>query len=387
MLRKIITLILCFISPNLVLSSPIIIGTDAFKDLTNLTTIDKYKSNLVSTITTNLLSDWLKYGCASNSDGSILLSRAKIIELQSGEYNVIDLPEGRKWCSHPLFSKKMNSLLFWEADVDLPNIMYTYDILKKIISASHTFVIERYSFLSREYNCEGTTVVICDGYYLNFFIKQGDKFIKSSNTPHSSISNLFVSESGNRVFYFAVDEKNKYNYVYVDRIESEWSSEKSISPSLAPFETPGTKELKMCPGSIADDGKTVILLTNKNNVALIHEKDGTWSEPEIAGDYGTPLTENDMGIWTDMPIYASDDGRVIILEQAKYVHPDYGILSFSIYAFIKGDDGRWSKQLISDPERGGRKGVLLSGDGSKLYWVPFTDPFHQPSGIRSGNLK
>ncbi len=144
---------------------------------------------------------------------------------------------------------------------------------------------------------------------------------------------------------------------------------------------------------IANDGKTILTKTTywpleRQYIALIHEDDGKWGEPELVGDYYLPPTDEAV---FEADVYTSEDARVIAVQQpivSSHVWPgEIVVVSYDIFVFIKDNKGQWDKFQVnpSDVPADRSSDVLLSPNGETLYWVPATADSTM-SGILNGDL-
>jgi hypothetical protein len=104
--------------------------------------------------------------------------------------------------------------------------------------------------------------------------------------------------------------------IYIERGEDGWSKENNLSTPNLNIDG-GKKPLQLV--DIANDGKTILTKTavwplQKQYIALIHEKEGKWMEPELVGEYTLPPTN---GPVYAADIYISEDGRVIAMRQPR----------------------------------------------------------------------
>lgn len=360
-------------------SQPLVL-TDRDVDYVSITAINKQNSVIESRVKSNIKIN-IPTGSGSDiNDSGLIIVFDKLIQNSTGNPQVIELPKPKKEIVAPQFSTSDNILFFWDADDAYTNTIHRYDLMKNAITYSQIFNTTRTfdeAFGHRILSRDGLTLAMEMGSYLKIFEYIDNIFVKSAEIgQRPAFPNLLISKYGNRVFYKAKDESQEWEIVYVEKSEKGWSKENNLSTPYINIDG-GKMPLQLV--DIANDGKTILTKTavwplQKQYIALIHEKEGKWMEPEFVGEYTLPPTD---GPVYSADIYISEDGRVIAMRQPRelssaIIPGDLVVVSHDVFVFVQDNAGRWHKHQVNPPDVGadGFNDILLSPNGEQLYWVP-----------------
>jgi hypothetical protein len=357
------TLISLFIAcPLLSIAQPIIL-TDAYVDYTRITNIDKSMGKTGMKSKTSIKARWGSFNDVTN-DLSLITSSGKsgkLVKLVNQGIKIIELPYSGSGISDMRFSINNDLLMYWDYINDYDVNVKFYDLTDEKLFNSITLSTRPFIFSTGKISRNGTTIAaVATSAYLYLYQKQDEDYSKTE-IVHPSLYFLMLSEYGNRV-YFRIRKNKKYCYVYVEKKAGGWSEEILIPNATFPVENDTDYWIE--PAALANDGKTLVVQTNNDRLALVYEIDGHWSEPEYVGD------SKRLNFTLEPEIVCSEDGRVIAVQQPKYVREDYGTVTYDVFVFIKNQFGEWSKHQINLSEVHVEPGIKLTRDGSKLLWVP-----------------
>ncbi len=172
-----------------------------------------------------------------------------------------------------------------------------------------------------------------------------------------SVMKVILSSSGDRLYYGKTGTK------YVDRVADGWTDP-------IPLKLPGDL-ISVVFYDAANDGKTLLVNIEERGLALVHETENGWSEPEYLG---YQLDHHPLSNY--VRIQMSEDGSVVAVCSARLpvVDPRSEALDiYDLYVFLRREPGVWKKAQVNLPEYPPFKGdYLLSQNGRMLYWVPET---------------
>ncbi len=382
---KIILIALLVTTTNLAFGQSLVL-TDRDIGYTRQVIIDKESGSIVTNTKINLKAGFGDSHSTINDNGMIFTTR-NIINNINASISYTDLPDVPNTVYDPQFLTNNQLLSYWESGSEYHRTLVLYDIEQDKIMNTFLFSSSPPNkTYGRAISRDGSTVaVVIEPFFTMFEYKDGD-FVKEAEIgPFGVATNLFITKYGERVFYSYSGDQ----IAYIEKKEGNWINNLNlIKPNL----NIDRYDMPLRLVDIANDGKTILTKTDvwpleRQYIALIHEEDGKWGEPELVGDYYLPPTDEDV---FEADVYTSEDARVIAVRQpivSSHVWPgEIVVVSYDIFVFIKDNKGRWDKFQVnpSDLHADRWSDVLLSPNGETLYWVPATADSTM-SGIPNGD--
>lgn len=365
-------------------SQPIVLTDDETIEFTQVTTIDRDAGTPGDTRKTKLKMELYDWCSAIDVAGNNLVThsyaryenfaeRTKLIKNFVHEPQIVYLP-GHRGGYHPQFSSDGNTVYYvfcdqdmscdWETQFAYYNLLYMEEFRYMYLTIN-LWPYRFYSYLNRNGNTALSVIENQSIYELYFQYKKGENWERTIKSPYGAIQNPLISDSGNRVFFQMKESGDaEWQWVFIDKQAEGWSVEKPVpSMTLTAFgETENVEIVK-----IANEGKTLILKTAQNRLAVSHENESGWSEPEFVGDYGDEANPA-----ATLYFYPSGDGRVIAVQRVKRFDEIFinTPLVSDAFVFIQDLSGNWSRHPVNSENEDIRAQILLSGDGRKLVWIP-----------------
>lgn len=384
-LLKYFIITLIFVCPPMILAQAVELDEENVP-LTQVTSIYKEPGITGTRSSANIKAYWRESYHAINRDGTLLVHSEKLIS-RNNRIELSDLPISGRSVFNPRFSKTMNLLFYWDVFGEgYERTLVFYDLEQRKIIRSFPFTYLPHEPISyNEVSDDGSTFAIKIGTdYLHVYDQIDGEYVKSVLGPYGTRSEM-LSQTGDRIFFFiheGPDQQEKdLKFVYVEKTLDGWSDLKEVPELIHNSGFVSDAGLQMSPIALTNDGKTLVLRSNRGELLLIHEKDGIWSKPEYVGDFKLLKYHEDylrkfpwLNTWAyyrDLPVSCSTDGRVIAIAQPReYSLLDFQLSSYDILVFIKDHQGQWNKHQVNPPDVGVYDVLMLSGDGSKLFWVP-----------------
>lgn len=168
---------------------------------------------------------------------------------------------------------------------------------------------------------------------------------------------ISISSSGDRIFFFGLTQENDEFETYIlNRISGKWS----VPSKLRIFDN--ENELFLVK-DIAHNGRTLLIHHPILGYAITHDVNGKWSPPQPLGYI--PKSGDEAQI--------SENAKVVVIQSAKkYTETS---VFYDLFVLMQNTSGEWVQHQVNDPELEVRDGILLSGDGTKLFWLPANTSF------------
>lgn len=307
-------------------------------------------------------------------DGSVIVANYRVVRPDMLPEAVVDIPEGENNIGYflPKLSSSGQIVVYTSRHHDRSSIIWFDTIEAKIVGR---FDIRDLPYIPAIVGLDASADANTVAYFLGdaggervYIIERTEQGL-SSPIPVARVgaiqSSFFMASSGDRLFYSASVPPDSGATItstfFVERTIDGWSE-----PS--PVELPGGTPIYVL-YDVGNDGQSLLVYAGSEGLAVVHEEENGWSEPDYVGYQ--PTTKD----YTRM----SEDASVIALSGARLPLPEFrmGFLTpspkYDLYAFVKGGDGGWLQTRVN-PESvliWGRD-FLLSGDGKSLYWVPET---------------
>lgn len=291
----------------------------------------------------------VRYGYACvNGDGSVVVSDGKVVRRVPGGTEIIDIPgsSGRGYGWPRLDAS--GALLVYERPRSGGASIVLFDTVNKVVLDINE-AIPAYSLTNMAFSANAKAVAytcsVAD--FQKVFIvepnEEGKFAAPVEVDKHEFIHELFLSSSGQRLFYQGTPLKT---YV-VKRTASRWGEPETV-------EVPGVSHINWL-RDVANDGKT-LLASVGNQLALIEDTGVGWSKPAYL-----PLGGG---------AKISDDGSVVAVIVPRN-HPPPRSLAlryYDLFVMIRREPGVWVTKQVSEPNAPFLGDFLLSGDGRILYW-------------------
>ncbi len=362
--------------------------TDRDIGYTRQVIIDKESGSIVSNTKINLKAGFGDSHSTINDNGMIF-SYGNLIKKMNGSFSYSVLSNVSNTIYNPQFLTENQILSYWKTDSQYQRTLFFYDIeQEKIVNTFSFNSLRPESIGMPAISRDGSTVAMYIKPYLNLFEYNDGGFEKVVEiAPYTASPDLVIAKHGERVFYYIY---NIDQIAYAEKKDGTWLKNVNL---LTPRLFIDGYDMPLRLVDIANDGKTILTKTTnwpleRQYIALIHEEDGKWGEPELVGDYYLPPTD---GPVYEAFVYTSEDARVIAVRQpivSSHVWPgEIVVVSYDIFVFIKDNKGRWDKFQVNPSDVPADLGsdVLLSPNGETLYWVP-SIPDSPMSGILNGDL-
>ncbi|MFB3789048.1 MAG: hypothetical protein ACE15F_22030 [bacterium] len=356
-------------------SQPIILNNENV-EFTQIAHIDKDAGLILKNELSNIKTIWTN---SSASDrGDLIVSSSKLLKMKNQFKQINDLPvlTGHE-ISNPHIDTENNMIIYSNMTDEFHVIFQFYDFLQEKNKDIFSISGPPAKFYEKSISRNGATIALQVEYttasdkYLHLYSKNyvSDNYSKTELGPFSGLFKIMVSKNGERVFCYVChytsegNVEDDYKYVYITKTPEGWSDEILI-PGAEHFINQKSEKILIFPEAIANDGKTIVARTNKNTLVLIHESNGHWSDPEYVGDINPPVSSY-------FPFHVSDDARVIAIQQPRILIPGNDTyITYDAIVFIKDRTSQWKKYQVNPKGTDILDGIVLSTDGSKLYWVP-----------------
>jgi len=178
----------------------------------------------------------------------------------------------------------------------------------------------------------------------------------SINIPTKNVSNIAISNDGQRLLIYFDDKGNGEIYESVLR-GNEWSSPKSLG---APINTVYHESS----ASFSSDGKTIYFISNRKggkggrDIWVSTQKDnGQWTEPKNLSELNTAEDEE--------AVYIHPDGKTLYFSSKGYK----GLGGYDIYV-SKFENGKWQTPVNLGPPINTPNDdyfIVFNADGTKAY--------------------
>lgn len=184
----------------------------------------------------------------------------------------------------------------------------------------------------------------------------------SINIPTRNVSNIAISNDGQRLLIYFDDKGNGEIYESVLR-GTEWSAPKSLG---APINTVYHESS----ASFSSDGKTIYFISNRKGGkggrdiwVSTRKEDGRWTEPKNLSELNTSEDEE--------AVYIHPDGKTLYFSSKGYG----GLGGYDIFV-SKFEDGKWSTPENMGPPvntPGDDYFIVLNAEGTKGYMASSGD--------------
>ncbi len=184
----------------------------------------------------------------------------------------------------------------------------------------------------------------------------------SINIPTKNVSNIAISNDGQRLLIYFDDKGNGEIYESVLR-GTEWSAPKSLG---APINTPYHESS----ASFSPDGKTIYFISNRKGGkggrdiwVSTRQENGSWTEPKNLSELNTSEDEE--------AVYIHPDGKTLYFSSKGYK----GLGGYDIF-ISKFEDGKWQPPVNIGPPLntlGDDYFLVVNADGTKGYMASSGD--------------
>jgi len=360
--KCILTFLIVFVSVSLSFSQPIQLNPDGKGYLLNSTRIDTQTNEIISTKQNNIAARFFSSSkTCSSSDGQVLFSHGKLIKMENGQPFTVELPKSNldSFEFSTVLSGDGNWLIY-KTQEELGNI--NTETVINLFNVNTRTTEHQYTFqgsvegLTPNFN---TTIIVFSSAKFNdrdFALIRDNEGLNLEE--FSDVGSLrFFSDLGHRIFGYPFNQNlDKRQWIYVDRMGTTWSQ----PIELEVFNNDGNK-LEFIIYDIANDGKTLLISHENFGLAVVHENEGEWGLPQPLGYQPDPLARDEFQI--------SENGEVVAVQSFKKVVADVNLF-YDALLFFKTDTGTWKKQQVNSPDVDVLPDILLTDDGTKLFWLP-----------------
>ncbi len=341
------------------------------------TEINYEEQKLGSTLETNVhIHPFLLHNNVyTNFDGSIIQTRSTFI-MTDDFFKLLSSPIDQKIHEKQIGLSSKGHLIYY-TDHNVDNEQKTMNFLD-LASNNHSFVFgydkndtkfvfnsdfSIFSFQDGDnYNIYG---VERDGSNFDVHLIIDSEWFNSLNLGHHT--NIYsylkpnLSFLGDRLFFASyIEEKNISRHFVVDRTNAGWSEPKEIVLNNIEGNKLYFEILDM-----ANNGRTLLIQdSNDANIYVIKEKDESWGLPQDL-KYVSQLASVG-GLYDKFQI--SQNGKVIAIQSLKKIIGDVNLF-YDAFVFIETPGGDWIKYQVNNPNLDIGGDILLSGDGTILYWI------------------
>lgn len=347
------------------------------------TEINYEEQKLGSTIETNVHIHpyLLQNNGSTNYDGSIIKTGSTFIQNGDSFKRITTLIDAYFYKMQICLSLKGNWIYYTDHNVD--NEQKTMNFLG-LASNKQSFVFG-YDKNDRKFvfNSDFSIFAFQDGDNYNIYGVERDgsnfdvhlildsEWFNSLNLGHYTNINAYLrpnlSFMGDRLYFASyIEEENTKRHFYVDRTIGGWSEPKEIVLN----DTEGN-ELHFEIINTANNGRTLLIKIYEKQVkfpqveeiAIIQEENGSWGLPQYL-EYEPQHKE---GRRSD-EFQISQNGKVIAVQSLKKIIADVNYF-YDAIIFIQTPERDWVKYQVNDPNLDIGGDILLSGDGTILYWI------------------
>lgn len=291
-----------------------------------------------------------------SGDGRVIVLDDQLIKDEDTYFRNIEIPvKNTQAFRGTLLSRVDDILIIKESATDLnPNrTLHFLDINAENIVYGYNS--PSLSFAGLMINSDASSFIFLNNEGIIEVNRINDKFESTVvNSGYVRQDIKYYSSSGDRIFFFgreqALDDSKWY---IIDRLETGWSE--PIEWKVTDAEG---NELGFDIVDIANNGRTLLLTNANDGLALTHEIDGRWTPPEPIG-YKSHGNRS----------LISENGKVIAVQAVKRVIPDFNAF-YDVFIFLQNPDGQWIQRQVNDPQLEVHDGIMLSDDGTQLFWLP-----------------
>ncbi len=334
----------------------------------NLTAIDQQMRETINTEEKNIQSRFLSSSKTfASSNGDVLFSQGKLINMQNEQLNTIDLPQSNldSFEFGATMSGNGNWLIYKTQEefgnINTETVINYFNLNTGKIEYQFTF---QGSVESLNSNINATMTVFSSAKYNNndFVLIRENRDLNLQEFV--DVGGLrYYSNFGNRVFGYSYNsDKDDYEWVHVNRKGSNWSNLQNIK-----LLNDNGNILQFHIVDIANDGKTLLVNAGTkglHGLAVVHEENGEWSVPQYIGG------ESEQHAFDSHESYQiSENGNVVAVQDIKRVEEEVNYF-YDALLYFKTESGSWKKQQVNPPEVDVLPDILLTDDGTKLFWLP-----------------
>ncbi|MBD3266057.1 hypothetical protein GF373_05255, partial [bacterium] len=254
-----------FALPTILFAQPIQLDKGDHLEHIRITTIQKYNGEIGYNSKTNVQAKWGK-DIAVNNDVSMMASGEQLIKWGDKGIKAIEIPKIGDLITNIQFTSG-NNLIYWSQSLS-DYYLNSYDPSTKNVLFSHRINVPKH-FEENAISCDGKTIAVSASHQLILLTLQGDGYSRSIKKNKGFY--LILSKFGNRLFY-NTNHEEKYIVKYIDKRDDEWSEPFILPHSI--FPQLNKDEYWVEPTALANNGKTIVVQTNNDRLALIHEKNG-----------------------------------------------------------------------------------------------------------------
>lgn len=378
-------LLIAFLSPLAFSQTDVLVDGDF--GAVRVTHILKDQGKLTGYDKTGLKTKFVNHHCTSDYSGNQIYTNLNMVDFTRSGKMATDIPDLGSFNGSKILSDNQTIFGWNYIDENRKDFsVYFLNYLSNKILYSYPFDMNPDSPKFIRISANGVTIAVITGFnHIQVYSVSNNSLVKEKElSPHPVVSyDLMVSETGNRVFYKFVGTGVRLEVflTYLEKDENGWSDEIIVPTNNMVYisEDPHSDLKKhiiyngMAVG-IINDGKSILFRNgDTEELFFFHEEEGEWKRVELVGKYSVSF--RDIAIrekWGayDIPTTCSDDGRVVALLQPKSYWPTIGVINYDVIVFIKDAKGNWSKHQANPSDVGVIPNILISGDGTKLFWIP-----------------
>lgn len=308
-----------------------------------------------------------------NVDGNFLVLENQLIKKDEATFRKIELPFANDQVFvNPILISKGNKIAIPTINEDMSNLEYLiYDINNEFIESRLTIPSTR----GLLFNADGTALIyitITDTQiFYNVIVIENDTTETTIALELSAADNLlgprlrYFSNLGDRIIFTAtLRDSREFKYFFIDKLETGWSVPRELQVI-----DKQNNELHFGLVDIANNGRTLLITNSEIGYSLTHEVNGIWSLPRSTGYIPIPYDSAQI----------SENGKVIKIQTAKRITEIDRF--YDVIVLLQNSAGQWVQHQVNDPQlEVHHDGTLLSGDGTKLYWLP-ANTSHIPNAL------
>ena len=291
-------------------------------------------------------------------DGNVLFIRSKLIKKMDGYWKEVPLPEMNFLrISIPLLSMDGKWLVYLERNTT-SDIRFARIVFFNVEEEKITDTYEDQIISTIDINADATRII----YY--WITNDQSELVLLNHVNNSFTTNkintrgTYFTSLGDRMISSEYNHQDQYTHLYItDEIGGKWNDTQDI---VLLNET--GQKIKSSIFGLANNGRT-ILVSTLQGMAVIHENDGQWNDIEYIG-YGSKDGLDQFEL--------SENGQVIAVK-SLYQNIEDAYFYYDVFVFIRTPDGQWKKFQVNSPSVKTTEEILLTKDGTQLWWLPMED--------------
>lgn len=321
-----------------------------FKGFITVSTIDIEGNSVSYNEKLNIKTILYDHISSVSGNGKVIVNANRLI-YKNGEAKINVIPNSFELgINERILNSEGTRLVYSEAD-DNGCLLYVFDIVNQAVRDIR--IPESLPYAGQNISLNNDATVVALNTFLSLYVLDltNSKAITTKINEFSTAVIPFVSFSGNRLFYNA-ERKVFYN----DKVNGQWLSSMEIELGKAVI---GGVETSSYIYDIANDGKSIVAPIGSGGIAVIHEENGVWSEPDYIGYIPDFLDK----------VQISENGKVVAVQSYKYTSPNNDNY-YDAYIFIKNSANQWAKHQINTEDQDVQPDIHLTEDGTQLIWIP-----------------